>query len=64
MILTILASKLSENEISFLGQVFNNIDKNKDGILNLQELIEGFRFLIEALRSRTSPSITTSRRSS
>jgi len=64
MILTILASKLSENEISFLGQVFNNIDKNKDGILNLQELIEGFRFLIEVLRSRTSPSITTSRRSS
>ena len=46
MILTILASKLSENEISFLGQVFNNIDKNKDGILNLQELIEGYRFLI------------------
>jgi Ca2+-binding EF-hand superfamily protein len=46
MILTILASKLSENEISFLGRIFNNIDINKDGSLTYQELIDGFIFRI------------------
>ena len=39
MLLTILASKLSENEISTLGRIYNNIDKNKDGLLNINELI-------------------------
>ena len=31
MILTILASKLSEHEISGIGRIYNNVDKNKDG---------------------------------
>lgn len=31
MILTILASKLSEHEISDIGKIYNNVDKNKDG---------------------------------
>lgn len=41
LILTILASKLSEHEISNIGQVYNNVDKNKDGQLSIGELISG-----------------------
>ena len=31
MILTMLATKLSEHEIQRLGEIYNNIDKNMDG---------------------------------
>ena len=39
MILTMLSSKLSDSEISNLGRMYNNIDKNKDGQLALSELV-------------------------
>jgi len=45
MILTILASKLSEHEISGIGKIYNNVDKNKDGQLSIQELITGLKDL-------------------
>lgn len=34
-----LSSKLSDSEISNLGRMYNNIDKNKDGQLALSELV-------------------------
>lgn len=43
MILTILASKLSEHEIPSLGKIYNNIDTNKDGNLSVAELVEGLK---------------------
>lgn len=45
-----LASKLSEHEISDIGKVYNNVDKNKDGQLALGELIQG-NLLIQASRT-------------
>lgn len=41
MILTMLASMLSDYEISSLGIMYNNIDTNKDGKLSISELVEG-----------------------
>jgi hypothetical protein len=34
-----LASMLSDHEISTVGKIYNNVDKNKDGQLNLNELV-------------------------
>jgi len=39
--LTFIASQLSENEISDLGKLFRQLDKNSDGKLTIDEIKEG-----------------------
>jgi len=39
--LTFIASQLSEQEISELGKLFRQLDKNGDGVLNIDEIREG-----------------------
>lgn len=39
--LTFIASQLSENEISDLGKLFKQLDKNGDGVLTIDEIKEG-----------------------
>ena len=41
MILTLIASKLSENEVMQIGSIFSNVDSNKDGKLSLGEIMHG-----------------------
>ena len=44
--LTYIASQLSENEITDLGRLFKNIDKNNDGVLTIDEIKNGFYDII------------------
>lgn len=37
-----IASQLSEQEITKLGKIFKNIDKNNDGVLTIEEIKNGF----------------------
>jgi len=39
--LTFIASQLSESEISDLGKLFKQLDKNGDGVLTIEEIKEG-----------------------
>lgn len=41
VVLTCMASQLSENEIMDLGKIFLSLDKNGDGTLTFEELTEG-----------------------
>lgn len=45
VVLTCMASQLSESEIMDLGKIFLQLDKNGDGTLTLEELTEGIRKL-------------------
>ena len=45
MTLTYIASRLNENEVSNLREIFNNFDKNKDGHISLEELKNGLEKL-------------------
>ena len=45
MTLTYIASRLNENEVSHLREIFTNFDKNKDGHISLQELKDGLEKL-------------------
>lgn len=40
-VLTFIASRLKDDEIKTLKEIFNAIDKNKDGTLTLEEIKEG-----------------------
>lgn len=39
--LTYIASQLSEQEISELGKLFKQLDKNGDGVLAIEEVRQG-----------------------
>jgi calcium-dependent protein kinase len=39
--LTFIASQLSEQEISELGKLFKQLDKNGDGVLTIEEIKQG-----------------------
>ena len=45
MTLTYIASRLNENEVSKLREIFTNFDKNKDGHISLEELKNGLEKL-------------------
>ena len=40
LVLNYIASQLPQKDIMLLGQMFMDIDKNKDGFLTVQELSE------------------------
>ena len=39
--LTYIASQLNETEITELGKLFRSLDKNYDGVLSIDEILEG-----------------------
>lgn len=42
-VLTFIASRLKDDEIKILKDIFNTLDKNKDGTLTLEEIREGIK---------------------
>ena len=44
MALSCIASQLSESEIKDLGILFNDLDKDKDGLLSIKEMKDGKYF--------------------
>lgn len=46
--LTYIASQLCEQEISELGRLFKNLDKNGDGVLTVEEILSGILCLLRS----------------